>query len=112
MLGCLAAPPRTPAALWRTASREGPLAVGLVAFGAGLLIAGLMPATRVEAQGAQRLKDVAQEHGQPVMDQAKVGGPGGRRAAEGKGHPGGGRGQAQRTGVSRAREGRGADWLL
>ena len=48
-----------------------PLAVGLVAFGAGLLIAGLMPATKVEAEGAQKLMDVAQEHGQPVIDQAK-----------------------------------------
>ena len=48
-----------------------PLAVGLVAFGAGLLIAGLMPATKVEAQTARKLKDVAQEHGQPVVDQAK-----------------------------------------
>ena len=48
-----------------------PLAAGLVAFGAGLLIAGLMPATKVEAEGAQKLKDVAQEHGQPVIDQAK-----------------------------------------
>lgn len=48
-----------------------PLAVGLVAFGAGLLVAGVMPATKVEAQGAQKLKEVAQEHGQPVMEQAK-----------------------------------------
>jgi len=48
-----------------------PLAAGLVAFGAGLLIAGLMPATKVEAEGAQKLMDVAQEHGQPVIDQAK-----------------------------------------
>jgi gas vesicle protein len=48
-----------------------PLAAGLVAFGAGLVIAGLIPATKAEAQGAQRLKEAAQEHGQPVMDQAR-----------------------------------------
>ncbi len=48
-----------------------PLAAGLVAFGAGLVVAGLIPASKVEAQGAQRLKEAAQEHGQPVMDQAK-----------------------------------------
>jgi hypothetical protein len=48
-----------------------PLAAGLVAFGAGLVIAGLIPASKVEAQGAQRLKEAAQEHGQPIMDQAK-----------------------------------------
>jgi hypothetical protein len=48
-----------------------PLAAGLVAFGAGLVIAGLIPATKAEAQGAQRLKEAAQEHGQPIVDQAK-----------------------------------------
>jgi hypothetical protein len=48
-----------------------PLAAGLMAFGAGLVIAGLIPASKAETQGAQRLKEAAQEHGQPVMDQAK-----------------------------------------
>jgi len=48
-----------------------PLAAGLVAFGAGLVIAGLIPATRAEAQGAQRLKEAAQDHGQPLLDEAK-----------------------------------------
>ena len=48
-----------------------PLAAGLVAFGTGLVVAGLIPASKVETQGAQRLKEAAQEHGQPVMDQAK-----------------------------------------
>jgi hypothetical protein len=48
-----------------------PLAAGVVAFGAGLVVAGLIPATRVEAKGAQRLKDVAQEHGGPVMGEAR-----------------------------------------
>jgi Protein of unknown function (DUF3618) len=49
-----------------------PLAAGLVAFGAGLVIAGLIPASKAEAQGAQRLKDAAQEHAQPVVDQART----------------------------------------
>jgi hypothetical protein len=48
-----------------------PLAAGLAAFGAGMVIAGLIPASRAEAQGAQRLQEAAREHGQPVMDQAK-----------------------------------------
>jgi len=48
-----------------------PLAAGLIAFGAGLVIAGLIPASKVEAQGAQRLKEAAQEHGEPLIDQAK-----------------------------------------
>jgi ElaB/YqjD/DUF883 family membrane-anchored ribosome-binding protein len=49
-----------------------PLAAGLVAFGAGLVIAGLIPATEAEAEGAGRLKKTAQEHGQPIMDEAKA----------------------------------------
>ena len=49
-----------------------PLAAGLVAFGTGLVIAALVPASKAEAQGAQRLKEVAQEHGQPVIDEAKA----------------------------------------
>ncbi|MEO6511732.1 MAG: DUF3618 domain-containing protein [Nocardioides sp.] len=48
-----------------------PLAAGLVAFGLGAVIAGLMPATEKETQAAQALKDAAQEHGQPVIDSAK-----------------------------------------
>ena len=48
-----------------------PLAAGLVAFGAGLVVAGLIPASKVEARGAQRLQEAVQEHGQPVLDEAK-----------------------------------------
>jgi hypothetical protein len=48
-----------------------PLAAGLVAFGAGLVIAGLIPASKVEAQGAQRLQEAVKEHGQPVIDEAR-----------------------------------------
>lgn len=48
-----------------------PLAAGLIAFGAGLVIAGLIPASKVEAQGAQRLQEAVKEHGQPVIDEAR-----------------------------------------
>jgi len=48
-----------------------PLAAGLVAFGVGAVIGGLIPASEAEATLAQRVKDTAQEHGQPVMDQAR-----------------------------------------
>jgi len=48
-----------------------PLAAGLVAFGAGMLISALLPATEKETQVAQRAVDAAKEHGQPVLDEAK-----------------------------------------
>jgi ElaB/YqjD/DUF883 family membrane-anchored ribosome-binding protein len=48
-----------------------PLAAGLVAFGAGMLISALIPASDKEAQVAQRAVEAAKEHGQPVVDQAK-----------------------------------------
>jgi len=46
-----------------------PLGAGLVAFGAGLLVAAMMPATEREKQVARQAVDAAQEHG--VVDQAK-----------------------------------------
>jgi vacuolar-type H+-ATPase subunit H len=81
-LGMSAAPPpesagpsRTPhhGALDTLESRPqgNPLAAGLVAFGAGMLISALMPATEKETQVAQRAVDAAKEHGQPVLDEAK-----------------------------------------
>ena len=48
-----------------------PLAAGLVAFGAGMLISALIPATEKEADLAGRAVDAAKEHGQPVMDEVK-----------------------------------------
>ena len=48
-----------------------PLAAGLVAFGAGMLISALIPASEKEAKLAQRAVDAAKEHGQPVVDEAK-----------------------------------------
>lgn len=48
-----------------------PLAAGLVAFGAGMLIAALMPPSDPEVRASQKLVDAAKEHGQPVIDEAK-----------------------------------------
>lgn len=48
-----------------------PLAAGLIAFGAGLLISSVIPASKQEAQAAQKLVDTAKEHGQPVIDEAR-----------------------------------------
>ena len=48
-----------------------PLAAGLVAFGAGMLISALIPASEKESQAAQKLTEVAKEQGQPLLDEAK-----------------------------------------
>ena len=48
-----------------------PLAAGLVAFGTGIVIAALIPPTEKETRAAQRLTQVAKEHGQPVVDEAR-----------------------------------------
>ena len=48
-----------------------PLAAGLIAFGAGLIVAALIPASEKEAVAAGHVVDAAKEHGQPVVDQAK-----------------------------------------
>ncbi len=48
-----------------------PLGAGLVAFGVGLMVAALVPATEKEAQAAAKVKDVAQDKGQPLADAAK-----------------------------------------
>ena len=41
-----------------------PIAAGLIAFGAGLLVSSMLPASRAEQQAAQAVKDTAQ----PVVD--------------------------------------------
>ena len=51
-----------------------PLAAGLVAFGAGMLISALVPASNKEADAAQRAMDAAREHGQPVTEDLKSAG--------------------------------------
>jgi uncharacterized protein YjbJ (UPF0337 family) len=48
-----------------------PLAAGLVAFGAGMIVSALIPASEKEAVAAGHAVDAAKEHGQPVVDQAK-----------------------------------------
>jgi gas vesicle protein/uncharacterized protein YjbJ (UPF0337 family) len=51
-----------------------PLAAGLVAFGAGLVIASLFPASSREAEAAHRVVETAKDKGQPLMDEAKSAG--------------------------------------
>jgi hypothetical protein len=48
-----------------------PLAAGLVAFGAGMIVSALIPASEKEAVAAGHAVDAAKEHGQPVVDQAR-----------------------------------------
>jgi len=48
-----------------------PLAAGLVAFGAGMVLASLFPAAEREAVAASKVIDAAKEHGQPLLEDAK-----------------------------------------
>lgn len=48
-----------------------PLAAGLIAFGAGMLISSVIPASKQEAQAAEKLVETAREQGQPVIDEAR-----------------------------------------
>jgi uncharacterized protein DUF3618 len=48
-----------------------PLAAGLVAFGAGMLISALLPASQKETEIASKAVEAAKEHGQPVLEEAK-----------------------------------------
>jgi gas vesicle protein len=48
-----------------------PLAAGLVAFGAGMLISALLPASQKETEVAAKAVEAAKEHGQPVLEEAK-----------------------------------------
>jgi uncharacterized protein DUF3618 len=56
-----------------------PLAAGLVAFGAGMLLSSLLPATEPEQQVATQVKDFATEQGRPVAQQL---GQAGQQAAQ------------------------------
>lgn len=51
----------------RSGTRGNPLAAGLIALGAGWLVGSLIPASRVEQETAERVKEQAA----PVMDEAK-----------------------------------------
>jgi ElaB/YqjD/DUF883 family membrane-anchored ribosome-binding protein len=55
-------------------AKGNPLAAGAVAFGAGMILASLFPATRTEAHVSERAMDTAREHGQPMVDQATAAG--------------------------------------
>jgi len=48
-----------------------PIAAGLIAFGAGLLVSSLLPASRVEQQAAENIKDTAQPLVDELTDTAK-----------------------------------------
>lgn len=48
-----------------------PLTAGLVAFGAGMLVSALLPASKQETEAARNVVDAAKEHGQPLVDEAK-----------------------------------------
>jgi gas vesicle protein len=48
-----------------------PVAAGLIAFGAGLLVSSLLPASRVEQQAAEKVKDTAQPMVDDLTDTAK-----------------------------------------
>ncbi len=48
-----------------------PLAAGLVAFGAGMVVSALLPPTEKEKQLGEAAVDTAREHGQPVVEEAK-----------------------------------------
>lgn len=51
-----------------------PLAAGLVAFGAGLVISALLPASEKEARAGAQLVEQAQDRAQPMMEEAKAAG--------------------------------------
>jgi len=48
-----------------------PLAAGLVAFGAGVVVAGLFPATKREADVASTVVDTVRDQGAPLLDEAR-----------------------------------------
>ena len=48
-----------------------PIAAGLIAFGAGLLVSSMLPASRVEQQAAEKVKDTAQPLVEDLTDTAK-----------------------------------------
>ena len=55
----------------RERTEGNPLAAGVVAFGIGWLVSSLLPASDAETHAAQRAGEVAQEHGGPVLEEAK-----------------------------------------
>jgi gas vesicle protein len=63
----------------RRRTEGNPLATGLIAFGAGLLLSSLLPASEPEQRVASQVKDFATEQGRPVAEQL---GEAGQQAAQ------------------------------
>ena len=59
-----------PSAVTRKAQGS-PIAAGLIAFGAGLLVSSLLPASQVEQQAAEKVKDTAQPMVENLTETAK-----------------------------------------
>jgi len=59
-----------PSAVARKAQGS-PIAAGLIAFGAGLLVSSMLPASRVEQQAAEKVKETAQPMVDDLTDTAK-----------------------------------------
>jgi gas vesicle protein len=68
----------TPDAIRRRTTGN-PLAAGLIAFGAGMLLSSLLPASEPEQQVATQVKDFATEQGRPMAQQL---GEAGQEAAQ------------------------------
>jgi gas vesicle protein len=51
-----------------------PLAAGLVAFGTGVVMASLLPASRAEAEAAHRVVETVKDQGGPLLDEARAAG--------------------------------------
>ena len=51
-----------------------PLAAGMVAFGVGVVVAGLMPATEAESRASRKVVETAKEQGAPVTEAVRSSG--------------------------------------
>jgi ElaB/YqjD/DUF883 family membrane-anchored ribosome-binding protein len=78
-----------------------PLAAGLVAFGAGMLVSALVPASDKEADAVQRAVDAAREHGQASDGGSQERRPRHRRQPQGVGRRPSPGGQVLGAGVGR-----------
>ena len=58
------------AGLVKEKTQGNPLAAGLIVFGAGWLVASLLPASQKEAELASKAVDTAKEYGQPLAQKA------------------------------------------
>jgi len=51
-----------------------PLAAGLIAFGTGVVLASMLPASRAEAEAAHRVVETVKDRGGPLLDEARAAG--------------------------------------